>query len=122
MNLDGLDRRLSRLEEKRSSSRLEWRTQSGRKVSFSIVPEMLAAKFELLEAQAAALCRKPLPPFGDALTALLSTPEEELLRLSETLSWVATVPAQWDFVQNPPLDDDEEGFSGGGTVVEGMFP
>ena len=122
MNLDGLIRRLERLESRRSSNRLEWRTNSGRRVSYSIVPEMLEAKFQLLEAQGAALCREPLPPFGAALTALLDTPEEELIRLSETLSWIATVPEQWAFVQDPPPDDDDGGLAGGGEIVLGRFP
>src|SRR5215207_1873233 len=116
MNLDGLGRRLERLESKQSSSRLTWHTRSGKRVSFSIVPEMLRAKFELLGAQAAALCRDPLPPFSDALESLLDTPEEELIRLSETLSWIATVPAQWAFVCNPPEDDDEGDVAGGDVV------
>src|SRR5215208_2483740 len=101
-NLDGLDRRLGKLEAQRSSSRLSWKTSDGRRVSFSLVPEMLAAQFELFEAQGAALVGDPVPTPGRALAALLSTSEEELLRLSETLSWVATVSQQWAFVLEPP--------------------
>ena len=83
---------------------------------------MLAAKFELLECQAAALCRDPLPPFSDALESLLDTPEEELIRLSETLEWIATVPAQWAFVQDPGEDDDDDlGGGPGGDALLGRF-
>src|SRR5215212_9269209 len=121
-NLDGLNRRLEKLETQRSSSRLSWRTNTGKRVSFSIVPEMLEAKFTLLECQAAALVGDPLPTPGRALEALLSTSEEELLRLSETLSWVATVPQQWDFVLDPPEDADEGDIPGGDDGVLVRFP
>jgi|SRR5215211_814831 len=106
-NYEGLERRLQRLEEKRSSSRLSWRTNSGRLVSFTIVPELLGARFELFEAMGAALVGDPLSPPGNALEALLDAPEEALSRLSERLEWIGSIPAQWDFVCNPPPDDDE---------------
>ena len=106
MNLDGLDRRLSKLEEKSTGGRYEWRTSDGTKVSFDR-RDMHATRGELMTLQYLALrvaAGEPedWPPVSDALAALLATDEHTLARLGR-----GDVLQQWEWVQNPPPEGVE---------------
>lgn len=91
-SLDGLDRRLSKLEERQSGARVTWRTESGRQVSFDSL-EMFRARMDLNRLLCASWLGEEPPVLGDALEALFNTSPEERARLAKSVPWLSS----WDY-------------------------
>jgi len=100
MNLDGLDKRLSKLEERQNSSRCTWRLASGRQVSFDAI-EIFAARMDLYKRIYAAWCGEEMPEPTGALAALLNSTPEERARLAQRLPWLHYFDEEVERWQNP---------------------
>ena len=105
MNLNNLDHRLSKLEGKHASGRVEWQLQDGSSVAFT-TKELLEALFALMGRIYRAMKGAPPGPLPDPAQAVLDAAPEERARLNRQITWARDLESYYlEQAANPAPED-----------------